>query len=86
MGPAHALFWLGRGRRLCCVTFVVASPSARAADFGQGQPAAASQASDVTECGLLRRAISRRACMARVAGGAGRHRRERVTLTGMQGV
>ena len=50
----------------CALVVLTASTPARAGEFAQKQASVGTHTPQVTQCGMLKRAISRRACVARL--------------------
>ena len=50
----------------CALVVLTASTPARAGEFAQKQASVGTHMPQVTQCGMLKRAISRRACVARL--------------------
>ena len=50
----------------CALVVLTAAVPARAGEFAQKQASVGTHTPQVTQCGMLKRAISRRACLARL--------------------
>ena len=64
----------------CALVVLTAATPARAGEFAQKQASVGTHKPSVTQCGMLKRAISRRACQARLERSTDQHRREQMTV------